>query len=123
MAHSGMLRPARPDRVVRMLRAPLRHGMSPAALGAATAARWPDQPAIIDELGELTYSELDRRGRGLASALRDECSVTAGGGLAVMGRNHRGFVEALLAALTMTARSPHHVRRGAVGTPWLRLRH
>ncbi len=103
MARSGMLRPARPDRVVGMLRGLLRHGMGPAALGAATAARWPDQPAIIDELGELTYSELDRRGRGLASALRDECSVTAGGRLAVMSRNHRGFVEALLAGSRLGA--------------------
>ena len=42
-------------------RCPLRHGAGPAALGAATAARWPDQPAIVDERGELTYRELDRR--------------------------------------------------------------
>ena len=103
MARSGMLQPARPDRVVRMMRAPLRHGMGPAALGAASAARWPDQPAIVDELGELTYSELDRRGRALASGLHDRLGVTAGDRLALMCRNHRGFVEGLLAGSRLGA--------------------
>ena len=103
MARSGMLQPARPDRVMRMMRAPLRHGMGPAALGAASAARWPDQPAIVDELGELTYSELDRRGRALASGLHDRLGVTAGDRLALMCRNHRGFVEGLLAGSRLGA--------------------
>ena len=103
MARSGVLRPVRPDRFARMLGAPLRHGAGAAALAAATAARWPDQPAIVDERGELTYMELDRRGRRLASALRDECGITTGGRLAVMCRNHRGFLEALLAGSRLGA--------------------
>jgi acyl-CoA synthetase (AMP-forming)/AMP-acid ligase II/NAD(P)-dependent dehydrogenase (short-subunit alcohol dehydrogenase family) len=103
MARSGMLSPARPDRVVRMLTAPLRHGMGPAALGAASAARWPDQPAIVDELGELTYEELDRRGRALAAGLRQQLGVTVGDGLALMCRNHRGFVEGLVAGSRLGA--------------------
>jgi acyl-CoA synthetase (AMP-forming)/AMP-acid ligase II len=98
MARSGMLRPVRPDRLASMAAAPLRHGTGPAALGAATASRWPDQPAVLDERGELAYGELDRRGRSLAFALREECGITNDSGLAVMCRNHRGFLEALLAA-------------------------
>ena len=103
MARSRVLWPVRPDRFARMLRAPLRHGAGPAALGAATAARWPDQPAIIDERGELTYLELDRRGRRLAAALRAECGITTGGRLAVMCRNHRSFLETLLAGSRLGA--------------------
>ena len=103
MARSRVLWPVRPDRFARMLGAPLRHGAGAAALGAATAARWPDQPAIIDERGELTYLELDRRGRRLASALRDECGIATGDRLAVMCRNHRGFLETLLAGSRLGA--------------------
>ena len=103
MARSRVLWPVRPDRFARMLGAPLRHGTGAAALGAATAARWPGQLAIVDERGELTYLELDRRGSRLADALRDECGITTGGRLALMCRNHRGFLEALLASSRLGA--------------------
>ena len=102
LVRNGVLRPVRPDRLARLLLAPLQHGTGAAALAAATATRWPDQPAIVDERGELTYGELDRRARGLASALLEECDSTTGG-LAVMCRNHRGFVEALLAGSRLGA--------------------
>lgn len=103
MARSRVLWPVRPDRLARMLGAPLRHGAGAAALAAATAARWPDQPAIVDERGALTYLELDRRSHSLASALDHECGITTGGRLAVMCRNHRGFLEALLAGSRLGA--------------------
>jgi acyl-CoA synthetase (AMP-forming)/AMP-acid ligase II len=85
-----------------MAAAALRHGMGPAALGAAAASRWPDQPVIIDERGALTYGELDRRARALASAIADECGGTTRG-LAVMCRNHSGFLEALIAGSRLGA--------------------
>ena len=85
-----------------MAAAPLIHGAGPAALGAASASRWPDQPAIVDERGALTYGQLDRRAGALASAIRDECGGSTRG-LAVMCRNHRGFLEALLAGSRLGA--------------------
>jgi acyl-CoA synthetase (AMP-forming)/AMP-acid ligase II len=62
-----------------------------------SAQRCPNRPALIDELGTLTFRELDQRGDALASALR----ALPGGTpevVAIMCRNHRGFVEALVAA-------------------------
>ena len=103
MARSGILRPVRPDRLAGMLAAPLRLGAGAATMCAATAARWPDQPALIDERGTLTWAELDRRGGALAAALKQELGVGPGRGLAVMCRNHRAFVEPLLAGSRLGA--------------------
>ena len=62
-----------------------------------SAQRCPDRPALIDELGSLTYRQLDERANALAAALQG-----LPGGIsevvAIMCRNHRGFVEALIAA-------------------------
>ncbi len=80
-----------------MALAPLRAGLGPAAIVAAAAARHPDHPALIDELGTLTYGELDRRSAAAAAGLRDEFGVGPDRSLAVMCRNHRGFLDALLA--------------------------
>ena len=103
MARTGVLRPIRPDRLAGMVAAPLRLGAGAATMCAATAARWPDQPALVDERGTLTWRELDRRGGALAAALREELGVGPGRGLAVMCRNHRGFVEPVLAASRLGA--------------------
>ncbi|MBE1534391.1 AMP-binding protein [Actinomadura algeriensis] len=92
----GALRPVRPDRAVRMPLAFLRYGPVPATIGAMAALRFPDRTAIIDERGELTYAELEARAAALATALRDR--VRADDRIGILCRNHRGFVEAVLAA-------------------------
>jgi fatty-acyl-CoA synthase len=61
------------------------------------ALRFPGRPAIVDERGPLTYAELDRRAEGLATALRARLAGS-GDRIGVLCRNHRGFVEAVLAA-------------------------
>jgi acyl-CoA synthetase (AMP-forming)/AMP-acid ligase II len=96
-AGAGLLSPTRPDRLVRMAAAPLRLGLGPATIVAAAAARHPDQVALVDERGALTYEQLDRRAAAVAVGLSRELGVGPDGSLAVMCRNHRGFVEALLA--------------------------
>ena len=63
---------------------------------ALGAARHPDHPALIDELGTLTYGELDRRAAAVAAGLREDFGVGPDRALAVICRNHRGFVEALI---------------------------
>ncbi len=59
----------------------------------AAALRNPGGTALIDELGQLTFRELDRStnaiARGLAAA-----GVKAGDGVGLFARNHRGFVQA-----------------------------
>jgi hypothetical protein len=54
IARTGVLRPGRPDRMLRMVREAPNWGPTVAAATAMSAARYPNRGAIIDELGELT---------------------------------------------------------------------
>ena len=55
LANAGLLTPSRPDRLVTAVNALLRFGITPAAGYTAAAARFPDDTAIIDESGTLTF--------------------------------------------------------------------
>jgi acyl-CoA synthetase (AMP-forming)/AMP-acid ligase II len=69
-------------------------------LGAATritAMRDRDGIALIDELGALSYSELDLRSNAVANAWRDR-GLRPGASVAVLARNHRGLLDAVYAA-------------------------
>jgi acyl-CoA synthetase (AMP-forming)/AMP-acid ligase II len=93
---SRLIAPMRPDRYLKMGAAVRRVGMT-ATVGFATAAqRCPDRPGLIDERGMLTFAELDDAADALATALQRLPGGTPGT-VAIMCRNHRGFVEALLA--------------------------
>jgi len=100
---SGLLAPPSPARAAHAADALRRWGSSPATLYAVAAARWPGQTAIVDDLGELTYAELDARCASVAGGLAAACGVGPGSTVAVMCRNHRGFVEALVAASRLGA--------------------
>ena len=97
LATTGLLHPVRPDRFVRMALAPAQLGIGAATIVALGAARHPDHPAVIDERGTLTYGELNRRAGHAAARLRGGFGVGPGRALGVMCRNHRGFLEGLLA--------------------------
>jgi acyl-CoA synthetase (AMP-forming)/AMP-acid ligase II len=96
LGKARLVRPLRPDRPPRALAAVQRWGFTPAGGFAAAAALYPGAEAIVDERGALTFAELDDRSNRLANALSDD-GVLEGDGVAVMCRNHRGFVEALVA--------------------------
>jgi len=96
LAGAGLLRPARPDRLLRTGLALHRWGPTPAAGYEASAARFPDEPAIVDELGMLTFGEVQLRTNALAHGLSD-AGILEGDGVAVMCRNHRGFIETTIA--------------------------
>ncbi|MDF2830605.1 MAG: acyl-CoA synthetase (AMP-forming)/AMP-acid ligase, partial [Mycobacterium sp.] len=64
---------------------------------AAAAQRCPDRPGLVDEIGTLTWREIDQRADALAAGLQ-ELSGGTPGTVGIMARNHRGFVEALIAA-------------------------
>ena len=91
-----LVRPVRPDRPPRALAALGRWGFTPAGGFAAAAALYPDAEGVIDERGAITFKELDDRSNRLANALADE-GVLEGDGVGVMCRNHRGFIDALVA--------------------------
>src|SRR5215210_5855273 len=101
-ARAGLLAPSRPDRVVGAATALLRFGITPAAGYTAAAARYPGDVALIDERGTLTFREVDERSNALARALSD-AGVDEGDGVALMVRNHRGWVETVTACSKLGA--------------------
>jgi fatty-acyl-CoA synthase len=98
----GMLGIEPPGRLVRIARAFWYFGMLGGAVVIA-AVRHPDRCAVIDDRGSLTYRELDDRTNAIANAWLDG-GLKAGDGVAVLARNHRGFLEAVLAAAKCGAR-------------------
>ncbi len=98
VASSGAVRPIRPDRLIRALLAQQRFGFTPAAAAAAALALYDDRPAVVDELGTLSLRELDADARSLASALHHELGMSPDQRVGIMCRNHRGYVQAAVAA-------------------------
>ena len=96
LAEAGVIRPMRPDRLLRVGLALARFGRSPAAGAIALAQRYPDEPMIVDELGTLSFRDVDLRTNALAHALSD-AGIVEGDGVGIMCRNHRGFIEATIA--------------------------
>jgi acyl-CoA synthetase (AMP-forming)/AMP-acid ligase II len=99
---AGLIAPMRPDRLALAGRALLRWGTTSAGAIAVAAARAPDQPAVIDELGALSYGELHRRANALASSFAAH-GIRPGDGVAIMCRNHRGFMDASIACARLGA--------------------
>jgi fatty-acyl-CoA synthase len=99
---SGMFGIESPQRVAQAGRALAEYGMLGGCVAVA-AVRHPDRTAVIDERGQVTYRELDERVNALANAW-----IAAGlkpkDGVAILTRNHRGFLEALFAAAKCGAR-------------------
>jgi len=99
---AGVVGLHRPDKSAKVVSAFIRWGASP-ALGITTAAiHYPDEPALIDERGSLTFEELHRRSNALAHAFAG-MGIGNGDGVGIMCRNHRGFIEATLAAAKLGA--------------------
>jgi acyl-CoA synthetase (AMP-forming)/AMP-acid ligase II len=97
MGRSRLIAPMRPDKYVRIAAAMRRENLAHTSGFAAAAQRCPDRPGLIDELGMLTWRQIDQRSDALAAALQ---ALPAGKPkvIGIMARNHRGFVESLIAA-------------------------
>jgi len=96
VARSGLLGPERPDRLARIGLEIARRGPFAAACTMA-AIRWGDRPALVDEIGTLTYREIDERSNALANAWLAD-GMEPGESIAILCRNHRGFVDSTYAA-------------------------
>jgi acyl-CoA synthetase (AMP-forming)/AMP-acid ligase II len=96
VARAGVLRPTNPRRLLQAQRS-LRHwGISLAGALAATSVLHPDDVLVIDERGPVTRAEMHRRSNALAHALARR-GMKAGDLVAVLCRNHRGFIDTAVA--------------------------
>ncbi len=97
LLRSRMIGPMRPDRYVGMTRILRRYGPHATTGFALAANRRPHGIGLIDDRGSLTWQEIQDRADALAVGL-----TSLGDGrptsVAILCRNHRGFVDALLAA-------------------------
>src|SRR5436190_569745 len=81
LVETGLVHPIRPDKLALIAREFVRWGVSPATSAAAAAIERPDEIALVDEIGELSFRDLHERSNGLARVLRDD-GVEAGDGIA-----------------------------------------
>ncbi|MFC7501020.1 AMP-binding protein [Nocardioides sp. CPCC 206347] len=102
LTDSGIVRPYSPLVLAGMANALRQWSTTPAGGFKTIALRRPHETAIIDELGALTWLEVQTRTNALAYGLRER-GVKAGDGVAVMCRNHRGFIEASIAVSKLGA--------------------
>src|SRR5947208_1343549 len=102
LTRAGVVQPERPDRLWNTARALLRFGTTPAAGYMAAARNFPDEPAVIDEVGSLSFRQVHERTNALAHALRAG-GIEAGDNVAVMCRNHRGWIDAVVACSKLGA--------------------
>ena len=93
---AGMLGLESPKRMAKIAMVFERYGLLSASVPIG-ALRNGDRVAIRDELGDLTYRELDEQTNALANAWRAR-GLQPGDGIAILARNHRGFLQAVFAA-------------------------
>jgi len=102
LSEAGILGLMRPDKALRIGSAFLRWGASPATGVTTAAIHHPHEIAVIDERGSLTWERLHLRSNALARSL-GTLGIGPGDGVGIMCRNHRGFLEATLAAAKLGA--------------------
>lgn len=94
----GLLKPQLPHRMVGAGLSLLKWGPGfPSGVGAA-AARFPDQLAIIDDAGQITWRELREQANQLTQAFKER-GLEAGDSVALLSRNHRYMVIAAVAVM------------------------
>ncbi|MCW2815299.1 MAG: acyl-CoA synthetase [Nocardioides sp.] len=104
VTRAGLIAPISPLRYARMGAAARRGGTNALSGVALSAARSPDATAVVDERGSTTWAELHAQADAVAAAL----STMGPGGtrpttIALLVRNHRGFVVALAASTRIGA--------------------
>lgn len=102
MTRAGVVRPHNPARLAKVAKRIARHGIGFSGGVQACAALLPDQVAIIDEIGSITWREVDERSTRLAHSLRAR-GVKERDCVAVLLRNHRYFLEVSTAVAKLGA--------------------
>jgi fatty-acyl-CoA synthase len=102
IVNSGLVSPERPSRLLAIYSAFERYGALGGLLNVA-AIRHGERAGVVDELGSLSFAEMDRRSNAVAHALRAR-GVEAGDGVGILCRNHRGMYDASFGVLKSGAR-------------------
>jgi acyl-CoA synthetase (AMP-forming)/AMP-acid ligase II len=102
MAIAGVIRPHSPIRLAKAAKSIVDQGIGFAGGIGSQAALNPDHVALIDEIGSLTWKQIDDRSTRLANALAEQ-GVNSRGSVAVLCRNHRYFLEVSTAASKLGA--------------------
>ena len=103
LIRSGVWRSAGPSQLIRIEKALRTWGQSMATLAAVAAIRFPERAAVICGDQQVTYAELDARCERFAAGLHEQYGIVAGSKVAVLCRNHAGFLEATLSASRLGA--------------------
>jgi acyl-CoA synthetase (AMP-forming)/AMP-acid ligase II len=102
LGSAGVIKPHRPTTLARLGASLVQWGTGVAGGFTAMAILHPNRTAVADELGELTFGQLHERSNRLADQLRSR-GVGPGDAVAIMCRNHRGFLDASIAAAKLGA--------------------
>lgn len=101
LRRAGLFEPLRPDIGLRSIVAVRKLG--PVAGAAHIAARHdPTVTAVVDELGSLTYAQLDAQANAIARAWRER-GLGPDSVIAVLCRDHRWLIACMLAAARLGA--------------------
>jgi fatty-acyl-CoA synthase len=95
LTQSGVIRPFSPVTLASLVTTLRSWGMGMAGGFTAVAIRFPNRTGLVDELGDLTFREIDERSNAVADELAKR-GIGPGDGVALLARNHRGFVDAAL---------------------------
>jgi acyl-CoA synthetase (AMP-forming)/AMP-acid ligase II len=99
LARRGLLNPGGPAKVLRQVDELRRWGFGLAGELRGTAARSPNQIAVIDEAGSYTYRQMLTRAERLAAGLRGELGISANpeDRIGLLCRNHVGLIVGMVA--------------------------
>ena len=98
---AGLVRPGRPDEAVQAMLAMRRYGPFAGSV-RISARRDPNAIGLVDEIGALTFSQLDRRSNALVRAWRSH-GIGSGDVVGLLCRNHRGFLDTVIACAKLGA--------------------
>lgn len=102
LTQAGVLRPYGPKTLGQLAATVAQWGMGLAGGFASAALRFPHHIGVIDERGSLTFADIEARSNALAHELLSQ-GIRAGDSVALLARNHRGFIDAAIAVAKVGA--------------------
>jgi len=102
LGRTGIFRPVRPLEYLRMAQLTRRWGPGLATASAIAALRAPHRTAVADDIGSLSWQEVDGEANAVVHVLA-RLGVEPGRTIGLMCRNHRFFLEATLAVSKLGA--------------------